>query len=489
MGMPQTLEPIGRQYIRLARLARPSPVDQTVAADVLEHSLMADASASSDYVRVKHPDGIAAERIVHVTSLPPASVVQSPVKMVLNRTTTNAAWSSPRTKESFEMQEALLYALDEDVIAIRHKTIETAARKYHRENVKAQLLHNNNLTKRQRPTLTVNIRTDRCSTCEFLNLEICVHNAYEYAKRYSVKKEANKLLNPPRSKRLMDDIDTRRPSRPSQPGYDGIRVSPRKLKAKNKKRTPLLSTGAKLPVSPLAPRYDSAWRQICEDARTGNSNSTTWPRSPSTKTDNNKPAPVLITPLRSTRKQSHAAPSSSSRPYQTRILKEEEGSLDHLLGDFVDLEDNRKVTDSECKWMKNMVAGFGSFYSLDVYGMMKLREAQYISHEAKKPCRLVTDVSVFLMEKVLFSSTEQRITPKQMTREEQDFRNLCARVMYELMHSVYEKNGEGFTYFAQARKSFKLISCTLEPMLQDVDKEIKHICQNGDVCILLPLTF
>ena len=77
---------------------------------------MSEASASSDYVRVKHPNGIGVDRVEHVTSLPPASVVQSPVKMVLNKTTTNAAWSSPRTKESFEMQEALLYALDDDVI-------------------------------------------------------------------------------------------------------------------------------------------------------------------------------------------------------------------------------------------------------------------------------------------------------------------------------------------------------------------------------------
>eukprot|EP00944_MAST-04C_sp_MAST-4C-sp1_P000524 g524.t1 len=444
---------------------------------------MSEASASSDYVRVKHPNGIGVDRVEHVTSLPPASVVQSPVKMVLNKTTTNAAWSSPRTKESFEMQEALLYALDDDVIAIRHKTIETAARKYHRENVRAQLLHNNHMTKRPRPTLTVNIRTDRCSTCEFLNLEICVHNAYEYAKRYSVKKEASKLLN----KRLMDRVDTHRPSRPSHPGYNGSRVSPRKLKVKGKKRSPSLPTGAKLPVSPLAPRYDSAWKQICTDTRANNSKNTSSFHSYMKEMDKNKPIPVLTTPLRSTRKQVETAPKISPRRPQPGNISENEGALDHLLGDYVDLEDNRKVTDSECKWMKNMVAGFGSFYSLDVYGKMKLREAQYISHEAKMPCRLVTDVSVFLMEKVLFSSTEQRITPKRMTREEQSFRNLCARVMYELMHAVYEKNGEGFTYFAQARKKISLISSTLEPMIHDINEQIKHILQNGDVSIRFPL--
>ncbi len=58
-----------------------------------------------------------------------------------------------------------------------------------------------------------------------------------------------------------------------------------------------------------------------------------------------------------------------------------------MLADYAELEDMKQVTDSECKWMNNMVNGFGTFYSLDVYGLMKLREAKYISHESRTPCR------------------------------------------------------------------------------------------------------
>ena len=71
-----------------------------------------------DYVKYNHSPHGNQKQLVHVTSLPPTSVLQSTQKLILNKTTSNAAWCSPRTKESFELQEALLYVMDEDVIVV-----------------------------------------------------------------------------------------------------------------------------------------------------------------------------------------------------------------------------------------------------------------------------------------------------------------------------------------------------------------------------------
>ena len=93
-----------------------------------------------DYVTYQHSPNGKEKQILHVRSLPPTSVVQSPVKLVLNKTNQNAAWSSPRTKQSFKLQDALLNAMDEDVMVIRRKEIEEAARKQRRENLRALLI-------------------------------------------------------------------------------------------------------------------------------------------------------------------------------------------------------------------------------------------------------------------------------------------------------------------------------------------------------------
>jgi hypothetical protein len=497
---------------------------------------------------------------VHVYSLPPPSVVMSPVKMTMNRTTPNARWSVPRSREARRIQKVLMTVLDDDVDAVRKKKIGIHNRRVTAERLLTLKRKGNQKTAVVSPQ---DIRQDRCSTCEFLDLDICVHDAYAYAKRYTKKRDTMKQMRAslrsqksylrskikgragqhmsrpntastiPRRKRWESSASPRvsratlRPSTalktPRRNGRDG---EPRFVEGEWLTSYDTREGGtALLPVSPLAPRYNKTWVDICNDAENpvaasrvsaavvtsrmgaqvkGLVRSLCTPSADAPKPNGNNGSEeekefckpdfidfqILYKQLGEVYKEAFTEHSDSYA--RQRALKETIGPPQECPKsttmspvrniDLAEMEDHHQITDSEAQWMQETFSNIGKFCSLDVYGMMKLREARYVSKDSRVPCRLVTDLSVVLLEKVLLNSSNNRTTsPRGLAAfREQQLHILTAKVLFHLMHSIYDKGESRNTFFSSFRNVYNRVHVVLQPSCDKLIEEAKLLLDTGD---------
>jgi hypothetical protein len=437
---------------------------------------------------------------LHVHTLPRQSVIMAPAKLVLNKTTNRAGWSVPQSRQARELQVAIFNELNEEVSRNRREQMAEAKRK---ETVQSLRSFRRQKHKRGKQGMVERhfFRTDRCSTCEFLDLEICVHDDYAYAKRYTIKNDAAKLvdrmieerngyfeLQVQRSRTATRPSTVRGDERRRRSGQHDSHVSPRVKRGALRANRPATSSGIgrrglqhdlhrtqiyqdstsgrrlQLPVSPLAPQYDQTWIKICNSLEQEDQMSTE-----ASGAENTKPpttSPPTLSPLLAIHSFQH------KNILKTPMALDDDStfSLSQPVPnlDIAAMEDAHQITDSEAQWMQNTVENIGNFYSLDVYGSMKLQEARHVSEESSMPCRLVTDLSVILMEKILLSSCHHQ-------RYKHQIQLLSAKVLYHLMLAIYEKNSTGFSFFSVYRNLFNHIRLVLQPSFERITRDTKNM--------------
>ena len=140
----------------------PSTVGEDLSATEPKCNSPGKGTNESDRDRLDSNEGL------HVHTLPRQSVIVMPVKLVLNKTTNRAGWSVPQSRQARELQAAIFNELNEEVSRSRREQMVEAKRKETVRRFRRQK------HKRGKQDMAEHhfFRTDRCSTCEFLDLEI-----------------------------------------------------------------------------------------------------------------------------------------------------------------------------------------------------------------------------------------------------------------------------------------------------------------------------
>lgn len=236
-----------------------------------------------------------------------------------------------------------------------------------------------------------------CSTCNFLKLGICVHDPSQFIQRALLQRKKQR-----QQRAAMIRGNTRRPRKETAENS----LQKRKSKKNTTSVDPVVRDSSLLvesSESPFSEAYEEVWKSI------------------------HKRHSSTLCPKRGRAKQGDAASAVPASPLASALPPPSSPAVDWTWNsmEYANLQDS-----SQSMWLSSATQELQQFKSLDVFGLMKLREAQLISDstDIAPPSKLV----LVLCRRLLGQLFSNSIRNKQL--------NLLGAIVSELLfHGVFAR--------------------------------------------------